>query len=52
MCIRDRPIGADEVARCQPIYETMPGWQDNTFGVKRWDDLPVAARNYLDRLET
>lgn len=45
------PIGADEVARCQPIYETMPGWQENTFGVNRWENLPAAARNYLDRLE-
>jgi len=45
------PIGADEVAGCEPIYETMPGWQETTFGVKRWEDLPQAARNYLDRLE-
>ena len=45
------PIGADEVALCEPIYETMPGWQQNTFGVKRWEELPLAARNYLDRLE-
>lgn len=29
------PIGADEVARCIPIYETMPGWSGTTFGVKR-----------------
>lgn len=45
------PIGADEVARCEPIYETLPGWSDNTFGVKRWEDLPANARAYLDRLE-
>ena len=29
----------------------MPGWSETTFGVKRWEDLPIAARNYLDRLE-
>jgi len=45
------PIGADEVARCQPVYESMPGWDASTVGVKRLEDLPVAARNYLDRLE-
>jgi len=45
------PIGADEVARCEPIYETLPGWSDNTFGVKRWEALPVNARAYLDRIE-
>ena len=45
------PIGADDVARCIPIYETIPGWSDNTFGVKTWDGLPKAAQNYLKRLE-
>lgn len=45
------PVGAEEVAGCEPIYETMPGWSGNTFGVKRWEDLPAAARNYLERLE-
>ena len=34
------PIGADDVAGCKPIYETVPGWSENTFGVKTWDELP------------
>ena len=46
------PVGSDDVARCQPIYETLLGWTENTFGVSRWEDLPVNARNYLKRLET
>lgn len=46
------PIGADEVARCEPIYETMPGWSENTFRVKKWEDLPLAAQNYLVRIQT
>jgi len=46
------PIGADEVARCEPIFETLPGWKESTFGVKRWEALPANARAYLDRLET
>lgn len=45
------PIGADEVARCEPVFETLPGWKENTFGVKRWEALPANARAYLDRLE-
>jgi adenylosuccinate synthase len=45
------PSGADEVARCVPIYEDMPGWSDSTVGVTRFDALPQAARNYLTRLE-
>ena len=45
------PIGAEDVALCQPVYETVPGWTDNTFGVKTWDGLPQNAQNYLKRLE-
>jgi adenylosuccinate synthase len=45
------PVGADDVARCQPVYEFMPGWKESTVGVKRWTDLPANARAYLKRLE-
>jgi len=45
------PIGADDVARCEPIYETLPGWRETTYGAKRWEDLPAAAQTYLNRLE-
>ncbi|WP_018607092.1 adenylosuccinate synthase [Uliginosibacterium gangwonense] len=45
------PIGADDVAACEPIYETMPGWTQSTFGVKRWEDLPANAQAYLARIE-
>jgi adenylosuccinate synthase len=45
------PVGADDVARCKPIYERVPGWSETTFGVKTWDGLPVNAQNYLKRLE-
>ncbi|MBS1208639.1 MAG: Adenylosuccinate synthetase [Proteobacteria bacterium] len=45
------PVGADDVAACEPIYETMSGWKETTFRVKRWEDLPAAAQAYLNRLE-
>ena len=45
------PMGADEIARCQPIYETLPGWSDSTVGVTQLDRLPAAARRYLERIE-
>jgi adenylosuccinate synthase len=45
------PLGADEIARCTPIYETLPGWSDKTVGMTRYDDLPVNARLYLQRIE-
>ena len=44
------PFGADAVAKCQPIYETMPGWSETTQGVRKWEDLPNNAQRYLKRL--
>ena len=44
------PFGADAVAQCVPIYETMPGWTDTTEGVRDWAKLPKAAQRYLERL--
>ena len=44
------PMGADDIARCKPIYESMPGWSDSTVGVTVYDDLPEAARRYLERI--
>ena len=45
------PVGAEELSRCQPIYETLPGWQESTVGVKTLEGLPAAARSYLKRIE-
>lgn len=45
------PVGAESLAVCKPVYEEMPGWEGSTVGVKRYEDLPLNARNYLDRIE-
>ena len=44
------PAGAAALARCKPIYETMPGWQSNTFGATEYDELPENAQRYLARM--
>jgi adenylosuccinate synthase len=36
--------------RCQPIYETLPGWKVDIAGARRLTDLPAGARRYIDRL--
>ncbi|HEX8009569.1 MAG TPA: adenylosuccinate synthase [Casimicrobiaceae bacterium] len=46
------PTGAEAVAACEPVYEELPGWSENTFGVKSLTALPPAARAYLTRIET
>ena len=45
------PIGADEIERCLPIYESLEGWSDSTVGVTEFDKLPANARLYLQRIE-
>ena len=45
------PSGADAVARCTPVYETLPGWIESTVGARTFDELPANARAYLRRIE-
>lgn len=50
--LRDTPPGdADRLARCEPIYEDLPGWTESTIGLKKHDVLPANARCYLKRIE-
>ncbi len=44
-------MGADDIALCEPVYETLPGWSDNTVGITDYARLPAAARRYLERIE-
>ena len=45
------PADVGQLAACEPVYESMPGWTTPTAGVRQFDKLPEAARNYLARLE-
>ncbi len=45
------PIGAEGLAAVEPVYEDVPGWKQSTFGTRRYEDLPAAARAYLKRVE-
>ena len=45
------PIGAAEMGKATPVYETFPGWTQSTAGVTQWDALPATAQAYLRRVE-
>ncbi len=45
------PSDIGQLAACEPVYESMPGWSTPTKGVRRFEDLPDAARRYIARLE-
>ncbi|MCR4373744.1 MAG: adenylosuccinate synthase [Acidobacteria bacterium] len=49
--LTDMPGDTAQLAACEPIYETLPGWTQPTRGVTRYGDLPVEARAYIRRLE-
>jgi adenylosuccinate synthase len=45
------PAGAEALARCEPIYEELPGWKESTLGVRDFGRLPITAQRYLKRIE-
>jgi len=49
--INHRPASMKKLARCKPIYEEMPGWQEDISGARQTDQLPVTARDYLETIE-
>jgi adenylosuccinate synthase len=44
------PSDAFRLARCKPVYETLPGWRQDVCGARKLTDLPADARRYVDRL--
>ena len=49
--ITDLPSGAEDISKCVPVYEEMPGWSESTVGLTDYAALPDAAVNYIRRLE-
>lgn len=45
------PNNPEDFARCQPIYETYPGWQSSTESVRDYESLPEKAVQYLRAIE-
>jgi adenylosuccinate synthase len=49
--LKEFPSDIAQLAACTPVYETLPGWQQATKGVRRFQDLPENAKRYIRRLE-
>ena len=45
------PYGADNMERCIPVYEELPGWSESSEGVRQYDKLPSNALAYIKRIE-
>ncbi len=44
------PATLKEIDQCKPIYEELPGWDEDITRVKTLDELPQNARNYVERV--
>lgn len=48
--LREMPSDTAVLQQIEPVYEELPGWQQNTAGLTRHQDFPDAAKRYIDRL--
>ncbi|RJU49809.1 adenylosuccinate synthase [Streptococcus sp. AM28-20] len=48
--INHYPASLEQLKRCKPIYEELPGWSEDITGVRHLDELPENARNYVRRV--
>ena len=45
------PASLEQLAKCEPVYETMPGWTEDITKVEKYEDLPENAKKYITRIE-
>jgi len=49
--LSELPLGPGSLDTYEPVFEEMPGWDADLQSVRRWEDLPEEARNYILRIE-
>jgi adenylosuccinate synthase len=49
--LNDFPASLNVLSECKPVYETLPGWSENISEIRKIEELPENARNYLHRIE-
>lgn len=47
----DFPPTLEELARCEPVYEEMDGWNEDISKIREFDKLPEACQKYIKRIE-
>jgi adenylosuccinate synthase len=48
---RQLPLGLGEMFGLEPVYEQLPGWEQDLRGVRSWKDLPPEARTYVLKVQ-
>ncbi len=45
------PGSVSQLSAARPVYESLPGWRQDTTACRAWDDLPPPAQQFVTRLE-
>ena len=45
------PLGPADLSPFAPVYESLPGWQDDVRAARSWDDLPTPAQHFIRRIQ-
>jgi adenylosuccinate synthase len=48
--VADLHFGPSKLEGYEPVYEEFPGWAEDVSGIRKWSELPQAARAYLDAI--
>ncbi len=49
--LKDFPASLKILGACRPVYETLSGWSEDISGIRNFDDLPLNAKTYLNRIQ-
>jgi len=49
--INEFPTADDVLKRCKPVYLEMSGWTEDITDVKSYEQLPMQAKNYIEKIE-
>lgn len=49
--IETPPSTISKLARCKPVYIELDGWKEDLTGIRSFDELPEAAKNYVRKIE-
>jgi adenylosuccinate synthase len=49
--LKEFPTSFRVLRECEPVYETLPGWDEDITGVRSFDELPENTQNYIRKLE-
>lgn len=49
--ITDFPCSIEDLEFCEPIYRSVPGFEEDISGIENFDDLPEAAKHYIKKIE-